>query len=90
MRSSVSKKLNAVAVDLACQWLRTMVPESEVSKINSESVKKFEASQDQYVYGNGTRRLSAYSTRWFYKKLKAAWKQGVHPDFTLKSVLELG
>lgn len=89
--NSNSKRLRAISYDLAAQWLKTMLPVAEQEKVTIDSVKKFEAEQEQYIYTKfGERRCAPYSSRWFYLKLKKAYKKGIRPDFTLQSVLELG
>jgi hypothetical protein len=85
------KKLRAVSLDLAAQWLQTMLPAAEQGRVSPATVRKFEESQDKYVTTqDGNVILSAYSSRWFYHKLKKAYQQGLKPDFTLQNVLELG
>lgn len=85
-----SKAFSNMATGLAIQWLSSLVSPEEAAKINPESIKSFEAKQDQYVYANGVRRLSVYSTRWFYRKLKKFHKRKQMPDFRLNNVGELG
>jgi hypothetical protein len=91
MNLKVCKKLRAVSLDLAAQWLTSVLPVAEQGRVSPATVREFEKTQDQYVTTqDGNVITSAYSSRWFYKKLKRAYEQGIKPDFTLSNVLELG
>lgn len=89
MNGKKVKELRKTALDFAVEWLKTMVSPEEAEKITPQAVLKFESNQDRYVYGNGTRQLSAYSTKYFLRKLKKAYKNNTKPDFTIRSLQEL-
>jgi len=56
--------------DMFIEWLRTMTPEGEEpTKINKKNIHTFLPEQTHF-YANRQFRLSAYTLRWFYKKLK--------------------
>jgi hypothetical protein len=78
MNKRQSKKLRAQAVDLAVQWLKNVVPPDQAELVNSKSILEFEKGQESHVYANSMCRVSAYSTRYFYKILKRAFYRG--PD----------
>lgn len=90
MNKRKAKELRAKAADLAAQWLRSVVPPEEVEKITAASVKEFEKGQESHVYANGQLYCSAYSTRFFYKRLKRATKTGVHQGMFLIPRGQLG
>lgn len=90
MNGRKAKYLRAKAYSLAAEWLKTMLPESEQGAVTPQSVRAFEADQEKYILSGPCIRVSAYSSRWFYKRLKKAFKRDSNPDFTLNSVLELG
>lgn len=90
MNARTAKFLRKKGYELAAEWLKTMLPEDQKGNVTVPSVKAFEREQEKYVYANGKTVLCAYNSRWFYRKLKKAVKTGVYPDFTLKSVAELG
>ena len=80
MSGSRSKKLRRRAEDLLIEWLRTMVPDGEdTSKINRKNLYEFLPEQT-HIFANNRFMLSAYSLRWFYKKVKQ------NPDITLEEL----
>lgn len=90
MNGRRAKQLRRVAYGLAAQWLRSMVPEDQKHNVTRESVKEFEKGQEKYVSTSNKVILSAYSSRWFLKKLKKAIRKKEAPDFTINSTEELG
>ena len=80
MSGKRSKKLRRKAEDLLIAWLRTMVPEGEdTSKISRKNLDEFLPEQT-HIFANNRFMLSAYSLRWFYKKVKQ------NPDITLEEL----
>lgn len=79
MSGGVSKVLRSLAMTLTIDWLQGVMPEKEWAKLTPKFVKAAQDNQDIYVYGNGTRRVSAYTTKWFYKQLKKAHVKGNSP-----------
>ena len=70
MRGVKAKQLRRRSEDLLIEWLRTMVPEGEdTSKINRKNIKEFLPEQT-HIFANNKFLLSAYSLKWFYKKVK--------------------
>jgi hypothetical protein len=62
MSGSKAKQLRRRAEDLLIEWLRTMVPDGEdTSKIHRKNL---------HLFANRKFLISAYSLRWFYKKVK--------------------
>jgi hypothetical protein len=77
MRSTKAKQLRRRAEDLLIEWLRTMVPDGEdTSKIHRNNLSEFLPEQT-HIFANNRFLLSAYSLRWFYKKVKR------NPNITL-------
>ena len=77
MRSIKAKQLRRRAEDLLIEWLRTMVPDGEdTSKIHRNNLSEFLPEQT-HIFANNRFLLSAYSLRWFYKKVKR------NPNITL-------
>lgn len=90
MNQKRAKHLRAKARELAAVWLKTLLPPDQAALVTPESVREFEKAQDQHVHANGRCVVSAYSTRYFYKKLKKAARRREAPDFTLHASSELG
>ena len=70
MNQKKSKQLRRRSEDLLIEWLRTMVPDGEdTSKIHRNNLSEFLPEQT-HIFANNRFLLSAYSLRWFYKKVK--------------------
>ena len=80
MSGKKSKQLRRKAENLLISWIRTMVPEGEdVSKINKKNLHEFLPEQT-HIFANNRFMLSAYSLRWFYKRIKR------NPNLTLEDL----
>jgi len=80
MNGRKAKRLRRKAEDLLISWIRTMVPEGEdVSKINKKNLHEFLPEQT-HIFANNKFMLSAYSLRWFYKRIKR------NPNLTLEDL----
>lgn len=80
MNGRKAKRLRRKAEDLLISWIRTMVPEGEdATKINKKNLDQF-LPQQTHIFANNRFMLSAYSLRWFYKKVKK------NPDITLENL----
>jgi len=80
MNGRKAKRLRRRAEELLISWIRTMVPEGEdATKITKKNLGKFLPEQT-HIFANNRFMLSAYSLRWFYKKVKQ------NPDITLEEL----
>ncbi len=80
MNGRKAKALRKKARSLLIEWVRSFVPETEdISRINEDNLKEFLPEQT-HLYANKKLLLSAYSLRWFYKKVKQ------NPDITLQEI----
>tara|TARA_R100001143_G_C3243452_1_gene80228 strand:- start:94 stop:342 length:249 start_codon:yes stop_codon:yes gene_type:complete len=80
MNGRKAKALRKKARSLLIEWVRSFVPETEdISRINEDNLKEFLPEQT-HLYANKKLLLSAYSLRWFYKKVKQK------PDITLQEI----
>tara|TARA_R110000824_G_scaffold119970_2_gene274518 strand:+ start:3430 stop:3681 length:252 start_codon:yes stop_codon:yes gene_type:complete len=81
MNGRQAKKLRRKSFSLLTEWLRSMTPEGEaVPEITKENIHEYMPEQ-VHVYGMGKMLLSAYSLRWFNKKVKK------NPNITLEEIL---
>jgi len=81
MNGKKAKRNRKRAKQLLIEWLHTMVPEGEdKSKINSKNLDQFLPRQT-HIFANNKFMLSAYSLKWFYKKVKK------NPNITLKEII---
>jgi len=80
MNGRKAKRLRRRAEELLISWIRTMVPEGEeATKITKKNLGEFLPEQT-HIFANNRFMLSAYSLRWFYKKVKQ------NPDITLEQL----
>jgi hypothetical protein len=80
MNQKKSKQLRRKAENLLIEWIKTMVPEDEdTEKINRKNLHEFIPEQT-HIFANNKFMLSAYSLRWFYKKVKQ------NPNFHLEEL----
>ena len=80
MNQRKSKQLRRKAETLLIDWIRTMVPESEdANKISKKNLHDFLPEQT-HIFANNKFMLSAYSLRWFIKKVKR------NPNVTLEEL----
>ena len=80
MSGKRSKQIRRQAKQMFIDWLRTMTPEGEEpTKINKKNMHLFLPEQTHF-YSNRQLRLSAYTLKWFEKKLKR------NPNFTLEDL----
>jgi len=80
MNQRKSKQLRRKAETLLIDWIRTMVPEGEdANKITKKNLHEFLPEQT-HIFANNKFMLSAYSLRWFIKKVKR------NPNTTLEEL----
>ena len=80
MNGRKSKQIRRQAKQMFIDWLRSMTPEGEEpTKINKKNMHLFLPEQ-KHFYANRQLRLSAYTLKWFEKKLKS------NPNFTLEDL----
>lgn len=89
MNQRTAKYLRKKSYELAAEWLKTMLPQESHKDVTPASVRAFEADQERHVHANGRTVVSAYSSRFFYLRLKKALKKRVRPTFQV-NVKELG
>ena len=90
MNARKAKHLRRKSYEMAAVWIQTMLPEDQREGVTVDSVKAFEKEQERHVYANGKVVVSAYSSRWFYERLKKAETTGAKLDLTLQSAAGLG
>jgi hypothetical protein len=75
-----SKQLRRRAEYLLIEWIRTMVPDGEdPTRIKRQNLDEFLPMQT-HIFAGGQFRMSAYTLKWFYKKVKR------NPDVTLENI----
>jgi len=68
------------------EWLRSIIPDEDKDKVTVENVHTYIPDQT-HVYANQQLHISAYTLRWFIKRIKVLIKQG-RKDFNSITVKE--
>ena len=77
MNQRKSKQLRRKSEALLIEWIRTMTPAGEdPTKIHKKNLHEF-LPEETHLFAKNRFMLSAYSLRWFLKKVKK------NPDLTL-------
>lgn len=87
MNSKACRKVSRKADELLFDWLRTLIPEEDILKINKNNFKTYLPDQD-YFYANNAIRLSFYSPKWVRKQLKKFISLGKNIENITMSDLE--
>ena len=81
MNGRKAKRLRKHAAQLLIKWIRSMIPDGEdATKITIKNLHEF-LPEDTHIFANGKYMVSAYTLRWFYKKVKQ------NPNLTLEDIL---
>ena len=75
MNSKKEKQIRKHAQNLMLDWLKTVVPEEEKPRITLDNLQDFIPNQT-HIYANKQLRVSAYTLRWFTKRLKKLVRTG--------------
>ena len=81
MNCKKAKRLRKHSKQLLIRWIRSMTPDGEdADKITLKNLHEF-LPEDTHIFANNKFMVSAYSLRWFYKKVKE------NPNATLEEIL---
>ena len=81
MNGKKAKRLRKRATQLLIRWIRSMTPAGEdATKINKKNIHEF-LPEETHIFANNKFMVSAYTLRWFYKKVKE------NPNATLEEIL---
>tara|TARA_R100001244_G_scaffold14150_1_gene15716 strand:- start:769 stop:1047 length:279 start_codon:yes stop_codon:yes gene_type:complete len=87
MNLKKEKQIRKHAQNLMLDWLKTVVPDEEKPKITLGNLQDFIPNQT-HIYANGQLRISAYTLRWFAKRIKKLVRRG-RTDFKTITVDEV-
>jgi len=68
------------------EWLRSVIPDEDKDKVTVKNVHTYIPDQT-HIYANQQLHISAYTLRWFVKRIKVLIKQG-RKDFNSITVKE--
>ena len=81
MNGKKAKRLRKHSKQLLIRWIRSMTPDGEYeTEINEKNLEQF-LPEDTHIFANNKYMVSAYTLRWFYKKVKD------NPNATLEEIL---
>lgn len=81
MNGRKAKRIRKHATQLLIRWIRSMTPDGEdATKITAKNLQEFLPEQT-HIFANNKFMVSAYTLRWFYKKVKK------NPNATLEEIL---
>lgn len=83
MNGRKAKSIRAHGDLLSVQWLKSLLSEEEGDKINIKNVVSKMPTQT-HIFLKGKRKLSAYSSKWMYKKIKNILKRS--PTRSISSI----
>jgi hypothetical protein len=86
MNLKKEKQIRRKAKQLMVEWLRSIIPDEDKDKVTVENVHTYIPDQT-HVYANQQLHISAYTLRWFIKRIKVLIKQG-RKDFNSITVKE--
>ena len=87
MNLKKERQIRKHAQTLMLDWLKTVVPDEEKPKITLDNLQDFIPNQT-HIYANGQLRVSAYTLRWFAKRIKKLVRMGIK-DFKTITVDEV-
>jgi len=81
MNGKKAKRLRKHSKQLLIRWIRSMTPDGEdETEINEKNLEQFLPEQT-HIFANNKFMVSAYTLRWFYKKVKE------NPNATLEEIM---
>jgi len=89
MNSKKEKQIRRHAESLMLDWLVSVIPDEEKSKVTLDNLENYLPNQT-HIYANRHLRVSAYTLRWFKKRIKKLISMG-RIDFktiTLEEILD--
>ena len=87
MNLKKEKQIRRKAKQLMLDWLLTVVPDEEKKKVSMENSHDYLPDQT-HIYANRQLRISAYTLRWFVKRIKYLIKQD-RKDFNSITVKDI-
>ena len=86
MNGRKSKLIRKKAKLLVVEWIKSLLPEEEASKVNLKNYHSL-VPPEKHVYANGKLFLSAYTEKWFSQKIKKLIKTKKLEKINLKDFL---
>lgn len=86
MNQRKAKQVKKLSEEFVITWLKTMLIEEEQKKVNVDNFKNY-LPEDTHFFSNGKLMVSAYTPRWFAKRIKKVLKRKDINDIIYSDVL---
>lgn len=86
MNQRKAKQVKKLSEEFVITWLKTMLIEEEQKKVNVDNFKNY-LPEDTHFFSNGKLMVSAYTPRWFAKKIKKVLKRKDINDIIYSDVI---
>ena len=86
MNQRKAKQVKKLSEEFVITWLKTMLIEEEQKKINVDNFKNY-LPEDTHFFSNGKLMVSAYTPRWFAKRIKKVLKRKDINDIIYSDVI---
>ena len=86
MNQIKSKQVRKLSKEFVITWLKTMLIEEEQKKVNIDNFKNY-LPEDTHFFSNGKLMVSAYTPRWFAKRIKKVLKRKDINDIVYSDVI---
>jgi len=86
MNQRKAKQVKKLSKEFVITWLKTMLVEEEQKKVNVNNFKNY-LPEDTHFFSNGKLMVSAYTPRWFAKRIKKVLKRKDINDIVYSDVI---
>jgi len=86
MNGRKSKLIRKKSVEFLVEWLGTMLIEEEKKTLSATNYKKYLPEQS-HIFANNKLIVSAYTPRWFQKKIKHVLKRKSIDKITYNDII---
>ena len=86
MNQRKAKQVKKLSEEFVITWLKTMLIEEEQKKVTVDNFKNY-LPEDTHFFSNGKLMVSAYTPRWFAKRIKKVLKRKDINDIIYSDVI---
>jgi len=86
MRQIKTKQVRKLSKVFVVEWLKSMLTEEEQKKVSIDNYEKY-LPKEKHFYANKKLMISAYTPRWFSKRIKKVLRTKHIDDITYSDVI---
>ena len=86
MNQRKAKQVRKLSKEFVVEWLKSMLVEEEQKKVNVDNFQNY-LPEDTHFFSNGKLMVSAYTPRWFAKRIKKVLKRKDINDIIYSDVI---